>query len=390
MSQSKKNEQPAASSTKDEKAEKNPAQPAEQKQSPATSVKKPSQESGRRSSNKLAWLLVLVLILIIGGAAWFIYRHVLPMHHQQLADIHAQQQAADTRIEQLSSQLTTLQSDVDGRVQDALQSAQQRVDENLSRQQRQVDDYQLAVQSVQAELANLDLSQESTWRIYEARNLVERAATKLWIEQDPDAALAFLTLAESHLKALDNPAHRSARQAIANDIARLEQLPAPQISAVSLKLGTLRDQISRSNWYQELTVTQEQPDPAAENTWWANLQRSANTLMQQFVRVQRRDTPVEPMIADAYFDVIQQRILLQLQLTQQAAMQGSQTLYEANIEEAIQFFAVLEGQVTDARVSAMVASLEQLKTVQLRPQYPTELSAMAPLERLANQVNQGG
>jgi uncharacterized protein HemX len=356
--------------------------------SPATAR---AEKSG--SSSVVPWLVVLILVAIIVAAAWFGYRHLFPMHtqHQQALDsLRSEQTATKTELERLQQALEDTSGDVNQQLEQALSAQEQQVRQQLQAQQTQLAEYRLAVESVQAELANLDMSQESNWRIFEAYELAGRAATKLWIEHDPQAALAFLRLAQSHLIALNNPAHMAARQALANDIATLEQLPEAQITDVSLTLGVLRDRISRSSWYQQLAMTDVEQAPSENDSWLANLKRSANTLLQQFVRVQRRDTPVEPLIADAYFDVVQQRLLLQLQLAQQAALQGEQTLYEATLHEAISQLQVLEGQITDSGITEVVKQLTELSQVTLRPDYPTQLEATNQLERAVRQQNVGG
>lgn len=373
-----------------------PTPVADQQKTAADSTAKDSTANAANVSNSssfAAWIIVLILFAIILAAGWFGYRHVLPMHkqHQQTLDsLSSEQAAAQTKLEQLQQALEATSGQVNQQLELALSAQEQQVRQQLQTQQSQLADYRLAVESVQAELANLDMSQESNWRIFEAYELTGRAATKLWIEQNPTAALAFLRLAESHLVALNNPAHLAARQALTNDIAALEQLPAPQVTEVSLTLGSLRDRISRSTWYQQLAMTDSEPAPADDDNWVAHLKRSANTLLQQFVRVQRRDTPVEPLIADAYFDVVQQRLLLQLQLAQQAALQGEQALYEATLHEAISQLQVLEGQITDAGITDVVKRLTELSQVTLRPDYPTQLEATNQLERLVRQQNVGG
>jgi uncharacterized protein HemX len=391
MSMSESNKQKPATESAPTKSEA-PKVETTQAANETTTKKEPSKKP-KRNSGLIAWIIVVILAAAIIVAMWFGYTRVWPMHQQQIASMAAQQDATATTISQLQGRLDEMEQAVSTTVRSSVERLEQRVESQLGRQQQRLDDYQLAVQSVQAELANLDISQESNWRIFEARNLTEQASTKLWIENDADAARAFLELAESHIIALDNPAHMPVRQALANDIAMLKQLPDSQIEAVSLQLGTLRDQVSRSQWYQQLAMSSAEASNSTEDNWLSHLKRSLNTLMQQFIRVQRRDTPVEPMIADAYFDVLQQRVLLQLQLAQQAAVTGSQLVYEANINEAIELLTSLQGQVNDADLNRFVDELQTLKATQLRPDYPSELTATAQLERLAKQVaqtNQGG
>ena len=382
-----------SSSNEAEKSVTTAAETESEAPSAANTPVAPKAAKTSHSASWLAWLLIIILFIAIGAAVWFGYKHVLPMHqqHQQaLERLRLDQQATEDELARVRQALNETSTQLDAQLNSALNEQDKRLKRTLAAQQSQLADYRLAVDSVQAELANLDMSQESNWRIFEAHELAGRAASKLWIEHDANAALAFLRLAQSHLVALNNPAYMAARQALANDIATLEQLPETQITAVSLQLGTLRERIRGSQWYQQLAMNGDTQEVPSEDNWLANLRRSGNTLLQQFVRVQRRDTPVEPMIADTYFDVVQQRLLLQLQLAQQAALQGEQALYSATIEEAIEQLRVLEGQITDTGVTEVIAQLSTLRAVTLRPEYPTELSVTSQLERLVRQQSQGG
>lgn len=349
-----------------------------------------TEASPKNQRSALPWLLLVILLALIAAAAAFVYFHLMPKHHAQLTTIQQQVAASQSQQQRLEEQLNGLQQKLERQVEQNLSGFGRQIDNALSQQRQQLDDYQLAVKSVQAELANLDISQESDWRIYEARNLVERAATKLWIEDEPQAALAFLKLAQSHLAALNNPAHMRARQALENDILALEQLPNDQVEAVSLALGALADQVQRSRWYQQLAMSSKPAEPTTEQSWSAHLQRSMQTLLQQFIRVQRRDTALEPMIADAYFDVVQQRTLLQLQLAQQAAVRGSQALYQQAVTDAVVLLENLAGKITDDSLIQVIAELKQLQNTALRPAYPSELSSFEAVERLAQQLHQGG
>src|SRR5690606_21728725 len=110
---------------------------------------------------------------------------LVPMHkqHQQaLENLRSEQTATQAQLEQLKQALENTSGQVNKQLEQALNAQEQQLRQQLQAQQSQLADYRLAVESVQAELANLDMSQESNWRIFEAYELTGRAATKLWIE----------------------------------------------------------------------------------------------------------------------------------------------------------------------------------------------------------------
>lgn len=348
---------------------------------PSATVARPSPVPPRRSWG--GWLLALLLIAMMAAAGYFGYRSLWPQWQQQqqrLNDQSAQLQALEARLAAAwQSQQQALEQQL------AELTAQQQ--QQLARLREQTEAYQQAVASVQAEIAALDLSQQSSWRILEARQLVERAGQALWVEQKVGVSVQLLRLAERHLQALNNPAHRAAREALAADIYLLENLPPDQTEVVTLRLSGMQNALSMANWYQRapgFSPTTEQTDA---DDWWQGLQASAGQLLDQLVRVQYRETPVQPLLSDAYIDLLKQRTLLQLQIAQQAALSGRQRPYEAALQEALALLQALGGSDAVALQRAQT-ELDSLAQTVLRPELPEALAASAQLERLARQVSQ--
>lgn len=343
---------------------------------------KPAPKPPQRSSRG-GWWALLLIVLLLSAAAASAYLYLWPVYQQQRAQLLNLQQQIDALRDTSSGQTEQLRQVIQGEV-----SAIAR--QTYERQQQQselLERYQRGVESLQAELANLDLSQQSSWRILEARNLVERAGQKLWIDSDVSASMQLLQLADSHLAALNNPAHRAARQAIADDLFALRALPENQIDSVVMRLASVHSLLSSANWYQRqpgrsaLSPTNDQAD------WWQQLQQSAAKLADQLVRVQYRETPLQPLLSDAFVKLLQQRTLLQLQIAQQAALGGRQAVYKAALQQALSLLQQLG--VTDAvDIQNAQSELDTLVQLTLVPEYPTELSATAELERLARQANQ--
>ena len=354
----------------------------------ATTAPAPTTNNNKRSG---LWLGLLLLVGLLATAGWFGYTQWWPQHQQMQTRMMVDQQQTAATIARLDQQLKTLENRLMQQLNQATVTFEQGVRNQLQHQRQEIESTQLMVQSVQAELANLDLSQESNWRILEAYNLTDRAAMKLWIEHDVVAAISLLKLALSHLAALDNPAHYAVREALTSDIARLEQLPQQQIEAASLALIRLRAQLAEQQWQQSLTAATEGGDSnATAASWVDNLKRSGATLFEQFIQVQRHDQAVAPMLEQAYFNVLQQRTLLQLQLAQQAALQHSQAAYEANLTEAITMLQHVAKQASHTDFSAAIQQLEELRSWQLRPDYPPQLEAQGHLHRLVRQLGQEG
>src|SRR5690606_7194889 len=108
-------------------------------------------------------------------------------------------------------------------------------------------------------------------------------------------------------------------------------------------------------------------------------------LLDQLVRVQYRETPVQPLLSDTFVNLLQQRTLLQLQIAQQAALAGRQNVYQAAVHQALNLLQQLG--VTDVvDIQRAQTELDALAQLTLVPDYPAELQATAQLERLARQA----
>ncbi|WP_127346086.1 uroporphyrinogen-III C-methyltransferase [Pseudidiomarina mangrovi] len=338
----------------------------------------------QRSSTGGWWALLLVLVLVGGSATagyvylWPAYQQQQQLHQRQLVDMQNQiEELRDINARQADQVRMVIQGEVSGIARQAYEREQQ--------QQALLERYQRAVESVQAELANLDLSQQTTWRILEARNLVERAGQKLWIDSDVAATIQLLQLADSHLAALNNPAHRAARQALADDLFALQALPANQIDAAAMRLASVQAQLARVNWYQRQPGRSELSAVDDSADWWQQLQQSAGKLADQLVRVQYRETPVQPLLSDAFVNLLQQRTLLQLQIAQQAALAGRQDVYQQALQQALTMLQQL-GATDVVEIQRAQSELDTLAQLTLVPEYPAELQATAQLERLARQA----
>lgn len=340
----------------------------------------------QRKSSGGWWVLLLLLGLSSASAAgaylylWPIYQQQQQLQRSQLADLQQQIEALrDISASQAEQLRQVFQGEVNAIAQQSYERQQQ--------QHELLERYQRGVESVQAELANLDLSQQSTWRILAAGNLVERAGQKLWIDGDVAATMQLLQLADSHLKALNNPAHRAARQALADDLLALQALPESQIDSAIMRIASVQSLLSRANWYPRQPA-QNTPTLAHDHAnWWQQLQQTAAKMMDQLVRVQYRETPLQPLLSDSFVTLLQQRTLVQLQIAQQAALGGRQAIYQAALQQALSLLQQL-GVSDEVDIQRAQSELDALAQLTLLPAYPTELQATAQLERLARQASE--
>lgn len=353
-------------------------------------------DSVPKRGSALPWLLVIVLVAALAGSGWAAYRYVyqdLLATNQQLNEqVTAQEQQLNGLQREFDSKLAELerqQQQLPGLVERQLQQSEQSLMRSVSEQEQRQSDLTRAVQSVQAELASLDVSQATAWRILEARQLVAQASNKLYIDQAPELALQLLELADTHLAALNNPAYQAARQAINDDKVALRSVDADRHLAVAMELSSLRARLLQQDWrINAPTRTLVNEEAPADAPWYEHLQASASTLLQQLIRVQHREKPIEPQLSAAFVELAKQRVLLQLQLAQQAALSQTDELYQRSLQEALALVVELEQQ-SDLELAALRSDLTELAAQTLQPNLPEQLRSVAIMNRHAQAVNAG-
>ena len=343
---------------------------------------KPAQSAPPKTAKTgLLWLVTLLNLLLLGGAAyggyWYFNQHSVTQTkldtlrselNNELGQKHSQMtNRAATLEQQISAQAEATQDVLDG------EAAQQATVEQLENQ----------LQGALAQIQELDGRRPTDWLIAEADYLVRMAGRKMWLEKDLRTAIMLLGNADQRLKSLADPSVLPVRALIAQDIQALQQVnPVSEVS-VALALDGLVKQVDKlaiitPKEANEFT-SEEVSDSASD--WQQNLLNVWRSLVDDFIRVEYRDEPVEPMMTAQQEWLSREQIKLALQQAQAAALAGEQALYQASIERAATIISDDYIQ-SNSDVSGFQSALSQLKNTDISKAVPTELSSQAALESL--------
>lgn len=343
---------------------------------------KPAQSAPPKTAKTgLLWLVTLLNLLLLGGAAyggyWYFNQHSVTQTkldtlrselNNELGQKHSQMtNRAATLEQQISAQAAATQDVLDG------EAAQQATVEQLENQ----------LQGALAQIQELDGRRPTDWLIAEADYLVRMAGRKMWLEKDLRTAIMLLGNADQRLKSLADPSVLPVRALIAQDIQALQQVnPVSEVS-VALALDGLVKQVDKlaiitPKEANEFT-SEEVSDSASD--WKQNLLNVWRSLVDDFIRVEYRDEPVEPMMTAQQEWLSREQIKLALQQAQAAALAGEQALYQASIERAATIISDDYIQ-SNSDVSGFQSALSQLKNTDISKAVPTELSSQAALESL--------
>jgi uroporphyrin-3 C-methyltransferase len=343
---------------------------------------KPAQSAPPKTAKTgLLWLVTLLNLLLLAGAAyggyWYFNQHSVTQTkldtlrselNNELGQKHSQMtNRAATLEQQISAQAAATQDVLDG------EAAQQATVEQLENQ----------LQGALAQIQELDGRRPTDWLIAEADYLVRMAGRKMWLEKDLRTAIMLLGNADQRLKSLADPSVLPVRALIAQDIQALQQVnPVSEVS-VALALDGLVKQVDKlaiitPKEANEFT-SEEVSDSASD--WKQNLLNVWRSLVDDFIRVEYRDEPVEPMMTAQQEWLSREQIKLALQQAQAAALAGEQALYQASIERAATIISDDYIQ-SNSDVSGFQSALSQLKNTDISKAVPTELSSQAALESL--------
>jgi uroporphyrin-3 C-methyltransferase len=232
-------------------------------------------------------------------------------------------------------------------------------------------------------------SQPSDWLLHEAEYLIRIAARTLWLEHDTTAAIGLLKNADARLADLNDPAFLPVRELVYLDIKSLELMPTLQTDEIVLTLMAMNKQVTM--------LPLAMVDVAAEtntnhelsndiNDWQANLTKTWEKFLDDFIRVRQRTGLIEPLISPEQQQHLKQNLNLKIQLALWAASERKGDIYQKTLTDIKQWlteFFDLE-EVTNQH---FLTALTHLQTQRVSYDYPSKLSSLTAIRTaLKNQT----
>jgi uroporphyrin-3 C-methyltransferase len=365
------------------------AQPEETPETVASAVEELSSEATKKSrglSAGIAWLALLLVIALAGGAAWVLREGqareaVLAQRMAVLETAAGQKQAnlgelSDRWKQQLSSGLGGLKTDL-GEQTAELTRGLQSVETQLAEQQR--------------ELARFSANDRESWLLAETGHLLRLANQRLVMAGDPVAAQALLHGADSVLRDLNDPSLHAVRAAVAADVAALRAIPKVDVEGIYLRLAALIEQADKLVIFQFQERATAPSQEAAED-WRGRLRQgyeAALSKLSDYIIIRRRDVPMQALMDPQWEGLVRQNLRMLLEQAQIALLSGNQALYAASLAQAQQW--VLHFQDSDtAAAKAIEAQIKQLATLTIEIPPPNISRSQQALDEAVEQRAQSG
>ncbi|MDA3979287.1 uroporphyrinogen-III C-methyltransferase [Gallibacterium sp. AGMB14963] len=298
----------------------------------------PETQIKKSSSGKGIALLALLIALGVGGAGYYLGQQQLSQLQQKITSLEESQQAAT----QATPAETVSKADFDA-VKNALVSTTSELEAaknalSALEQNRGITEQQIIALQSQLNKAVADKaeSQPNEWLMSEADFLLSNAQRKLLIDNDLSTAISLLKEADVVLNDVSDPRAISVRTAIAQDLKRLADVNDVDQNAIMQKLSQL------ANAVDDLEVLDLSSDNATGSDdgelsdsisdWRTNIEKSANSFLNHFIRIQPRD-PVEKALLAPNQDVyLRENIRLRLQIALLAVPRQQNELYKGSLE----------------------------------------------------------
>jgi len=337
----------------------------------------PKMQSKKR---KLNWLIpgitgVLVVLAIL-IASWTFYQQTL--FNQNWAD---QQTKIDQQLNQQKQIIEQAKKSGDTSVQSANQTQLQLA--QLITKNKQL---QESLLSTQERIKALSGRQKQDWMLAEAAYLIKAAQLQLSLQKDKSTAIQLLKTADSRIIEIADHGLLPIREAIAKDLSNLALILELDITGIALTLDAINKQIPNLSLlaleFEPLekslnTDTKEKTDEGF------NLENIYQSFLADFVIIKDHSEPVKPLMTTDQRVNLNSNIQLAIQQAQIALLQGNETLYQLNIENAIQWTD--EFFKNDETGALVIKQLDALKTKPIEVHFPQKLDAQKAIEEISQQ-----
>jgi uncharacterized protein HemX len=353
-----------------------------------------------KKSRSFAWMgyLILLAVLAISVGGWYLLRELrskqeglggqLSSKDQQLQNVGQQLSALQAEIAALHSQVANAQSQVsteDSKVERELGEQAARLNDRIDLARTELGG---AIQSIQRQLNK----SRGDLLVADAEYLLSIANQKLHLVGDVKAVLAAMEAADQRLHDSGDPAVYKVREALAEEIALVKKMNAPDVVGISSKLLALEGKAKQAPLFlPHAGKVKEHAEEAPAGDDGNGAFDSALHDIKDLVTVRRSDRPVEEILQPQQAEALRQILLLKLETTRAALLRGDEQLYKDSLGSAIGW---LKEHFDSAapETQALDEGLQSLTAFDLSVPFPDiskSLSLLRNIERLRLEAEEG-
>jgi uncharacterized protein HemX len=346
-----------------------------------------------RKSRWVAWLgySMLAAILLLATAGYFLLQELrskqeglggeLNKGDLHVLELSRQVSGLQTQLATLHSQLATLQAQLgaeDSKLERALGEQAANFGQKLQDTRKELAQ---SIQGIQRQLSRI----HSDVLIADAEYLLSVANQKLHLTGDVKSVLEAMQAADQRLREAGDPSVFKVREALAEEIDRLEAFQAPDVVGLSARLLAIEAKT------RELPLFLPHPDMAKEpretpkakaaEAQAGNAADSPLEQLKELVTVRRADRPLHAVLTPQEAFGLREILLLKLEMTRASLLRGDDALFHGNLESATAWL----NENFDRESSAfkdIAGDLKAMAGVQLKTAFPDISGSLALLRHI--------
>lgn len=350
----------------------------------------------KKGGSGLAFLALLVA-LGVGGAGYY-------FGQQEVEKINQKMTALESRIGEtpVTAELPakTEADTIPNIAQDNERLAKlvnelKATDEKLSHLEKTLSDKDKTLSALQAQVTNVASNmnaQPSEWLLSEADFLLTNALRKLMLDNDVETSIALLKISDEVLAKVSEPGAKTVRAAINTDLKQLLSVDSVDQNSVMQRLSQL------ANSVDELVAMnvnfgndeQTQDEQISDNVtdWKNNLQKTATSFLNHFIRISpRTDKVTQALLAPNQDIYLRENIRLRLQIAILAVPRQQNELYKQSLETVAAW--VRSYFDTDTELAKnFLKSVDELAEQSIYVDVPNQLNSLNALDKLLSKKPQ--
>lgn len=338
----------------------------------------PRSESASSPVGGLAMLLALIAIGIASYATWMIL-------FKQPAAIDAAVAGLRANVSELSREVQARDAQV-AALKSQLAQVNTKLDEAGNVKQADLDALTTKMEQRLAELKSSMGTSSKDWIYAEVEYLLRLANQRVVMEGNVKGALALFHAADNILRDAEGITAFDLRQAIANNITRLEAVQQVDVDGIFVKLAALASEVSQLKQRQQsfeaaAPVLTPVPSEASFTDKVLALLRQGGQRLATLVDYRRNGEHIKPILPPREEYYLRQNLVLKLQMAELALLRGDQPVYETSLSEA-QSWVVEHFDPDDVATTAMLKSLAELGAIKVNTPMPDVSSSLKEVRKL--------
>ncbi len=310
------------------------------------------------------WVLLFVLILGLGGAAYYwqqnVYENDLASLREQLSAVSGAQSNVTAEIESaVSTMAASAQAAADG-----VTTLRAQIESQTTKQGD-------LARSVSA-LYEKETQTSVDWILAEAEYLILAATQRLALERDVETAVAALRAADQRLRSAEHPDLIPVREKIIADVTALEAVNLPDVEGLAIYIGESIDQVDSlptKPIAEEVTPFSTVRSGEYEAEDWRKLGYAIWSDLVELVEVKDAELPDGVLFDPELRYFLRQNLKLELASARLSVLRGDSANLSASVGMIKRLLDAYYDVEHDA-VSNIIKRLEKADGMELTPALP--------------------